>query len=57
MLKALAFEACLIVAIIYIPGLNTGLLLTGVPPNIAASGLWMVVVIFLYDETRKYLIR
>lgn len=57
MIKALVFEACLIVAIIYIPGLNTGLLLTGVPPEIAASGLWMVVIILLYDETRKYLIR
>jgi hypothetical protein len=57
MLKAIAFELFLILAIIYIPGLNTGLLLTGVPSNIAVSGIWMVVVIFLYDETRKYLIR
>ena len=42
---------------IYIPVLSNFFGLYAVPPIIAVSGAWMIPVIFIYDETRKFFIR
>ncbi len=54
---SLLIEIATILIVIYIPGLNSALLLTSVKPLYASTGLWVIPVIFIFEEFRKYLIR
>jgi hypothetical protein len=43
--------------LVYVPGLNTVFYLTGVEPKWAACGIWMLPVILIWEEVRKYFVR
>jgi len=50
-------ELILMIILTYVPGLNSAFFLTSVPPKYACSALWMLPVILIFEECRKYLIR
>jgi len=54
---ALIIEIITIVCLVYIPGLNNFLGLSAVKPVWASSGLFIIPFIFIWDETRKAIIR
>lgn len=54
---SLLIEIAVIVIVIYVPGLNRALLLTSVPPIYASTALWVIPLIFVWEEVRKWLIR
>lgn len=54
---SLLIEIAIIIIVVYVPGLNNALLLTHVPPLYACTGLWVIPVMFLFEEVRKLLIR
>jgi len=42
---------------IYVPVLNVTLSMDSVETDLAVSGLWMPLVIIIFEEIRKYIIR
>jgi sodium/potassium-transporting ATPase subunit alpha len=54
---ALLIEIFTICMLVYVPGLNGFLGLSSVKPIWASSGLFIIPFIFLWDETRKAIIR
>jgi len=50
-------EIAIIVIVIYVPGLNTALLLSHVPPKYACTGLWIIPWLLIFDEVRKLICR
>ncbi|RYG63768.1 HAD family hydrolase, partial [archaeon] len=57
MLWSLLSEIVVICAVIYIPGLNNVFLLTGCKPGYAVSAVWIMPLIIVWDEIRKWLCR
>lgn len=57
MIYSIIFEICLIIFIVYVPGLNTVFLLEAPIPHQAACAVWIIPFIILWEEARKYLIR
>jgi hypothetical protein len=47
----------LIIFLAYTPGVNTVFRLSLISTTHACTGLWMLPVIIMYDEFRKYMIR
>jgi len=54
---ALLSEIIIIIAVIYIPGLNKSLLLASVPFKYAISAMWIIPFIIFWEEIRKLLCR
>ena len=54
---SLLIEIAVILIVIYIPGLNNALLLTSVPPLYASTGLWVIPLLIIVEEIRKWFIR
>jgi sodium/potassium-transporting ATPase subunit alpha len=54
---SLLIEIAVIIIVVYVPGLNNALLLTHVPPVYASTALWVIPLIFILEEIRKYFIR
>jgi sodium/potassium-transporting ATPase subunit alpha len=54
---SILFEICLIIVIVYTPGLNSVFLLHAPTPTQASCAVWIIPVILLWDEARKYLCR
>jgi hypothetical protein len=50
-------ELCIIIFLVYVPGLNTGVMFTGIIPEFAVTGLWMLPIIIINEEVRKAIIR
>lgn len=57
MIYSLIFETVLITLLVYVPGLNNFFTLDDITSKQASVGLWMLPVIFIFDEVRKYKIR
>ena len=57
MLYSIAFEILLIIMIVHVPGLNTVFLLAAPSSHAAASAVWIIPFIIIWEETRKFLIR
>lgn len=54
---SILFEVLLIVALVYIPGINSAFMLSWVSPKHASTAVWMVFFLLIWDEGRKYLCR
>ena len=57
MFYSLVLQCTLMVILVYVPKLNSFFMLDSLQPSIAASGLWMIPGMIIYDEIRKYFIR
>lgn len=54
---SIAAEILIICGLVYIPGLNTVFLLDYCRPYIAASGVWIIPLLIIWDEVRKFFCR
>ena len=54
---SLLMEMIVIIVVVYVPGLNEALLLVHCPPVFACTALWMLPVLLIMEELRKYFIR
>jgi sodium/potassium uptake antiporter P-type ATPase alpha subunit len=50
-------ELATILILSYVPGLNKAFYLTGVSPKYACTALWMLPVLLIFEEGRKFIIR
>jgi len=57
MMYSICFEICLVVAICYIPGLNSVFYLTTPNSTYCSCALWIMPLLIIWDETRKYFCR
>ena len=57
MFWGVAAEVILTLSIIYIPGLNSALSYAEVPPFYAVTALWIIPLIWILEETRKFFVR
>lgn len=53
----IASEVILVCSITYIPGLNRALMYDSVPSLYASVALWIIPLIVLMEETRKFFVR
>ena len=54
---SIIIEFMLLMAIIYIPGLNKAFLLSNVPAKWFFFGIWIMILIVFLDEAMKFLCR
>lgn len=57
MIYSILFEILLIVGLVYIPGINNAFMLSWLSPKHASTAIWVIFLILIWDETRKYLCR
>jgi len=57
MLYSILSEIVIIVVLVYVPGLNTVFLMDGPLPKWASCAIWIIPLLLIWDETRKYLCR
>jgi sodium/potassium-transporting ATPase subunit alpha len=55
--KSVLFEICLVIFLVHVPGLNSVFYLTGINSTFASCAVWGLVLILIWDEIRKYIIR
>lgn len=53
----IASEIILVCSITYIPGLNSALMYASVPPLFASVALWIIPLIIIMEEIRKFFVR
>lgn len=57
MCYSIILEIGIIVFLVYCPGVNSFFLLAAPPPHYAACAVWIIFVLLVWDEIRKYLCR
>jgi sodium/potassium-transporting ATPase subunit alpha len=57
MIYSIAAEICIIVFLVYCPGVNDFFYLAAIPPHYAACTIWIIPLLIVWDECRKYLCR
>jgi len=57
MIYSILLEIIIIVFLVYCPGVNTFFMLAAPSPTYASCAVWIVPVILVWDEVRKYLCR
>ena len=57
MLWSILSEIVVIVILVYVPGLNTVFLMDGPDPRHAACAVWIIPLLLMWDEGRKWICR
>jgi sodium/potassium-transporting ATPase subunit alpha len=57
MIYSVFAEICIIVFLVYCPGVNDFFYLAAIPPHYAACTIWIIPLLIVWDECRKYLCR
>jgi sodium/potassium-transporting ATPase subunit alpha len=57
MVYSIFAEICIIVFLVYCPGVNDFFYLAAISPNYAACTIWIIPLLLIWDEGRKYLCR
>jgi sodium/potassium-transporting ATPase subunit alpha len=57
MFWSILIEIIIIIIVVYVPGLNNALLLAHVPAIYASTALWVIPLILILEEIRKFFLR